>query len=41
MLEMEIPALGVNTIPANALAPKVVRASTGMVLAVYVYLTQA
>ena len=35
MLDMEyFPALGVNTIPADALAPKVTRASAGMVLAV-------
>ena len=29
-----IPALGVNTMPADALAPKVTSASAGMVLAV-------
>ena len=29
-----IPALGINTMPADALAPKVARASAGMVLAV-------
>ena len=28
-----IPAFGVNTMPANALAPKVASASAGMVLA--------
>ena len=31
---MNIPALGVNTMPADALAPKVASASAGMVLAV-------
>ena len=30
---LSIPALGVNTIPADAQAPKVARASAGMVLA--------
>ena len=30
-----IPALGVNTMPADALAPKVDRAPAGMVLSVY------
>ena len=33
MLE-NIPALGVNTMPADALAPKVTSASVGMVLPV-------
>ena len=32
MLEMEYSGLGVNTMPADALAPKVSRASAGMVL---------
>ena len=31
----DIPALGANTMPAEALAPKVARSSAGMVLAVY------
>ena len=35
MLERNIPALGVNTLPADALAPKVTRASVGMVFAVF------
>ena len=34
MLEMDIPILGVSTMSADALAPKVARASAGMVLAV-------
>ena len=34
MLETEYMALGINTIPADALTPKVARASAGMVLAV-------
>ena len=34
MLEMNILALGVNSMPADALAPKVARVSAGMVLAV-------
>ena len=34
MLEKEIPALGVNTMSADALAPEVTIASAGMVLAV-------
>ena len=34
MLETEYSGLGVNTMPADALAPKVARASTGMLLAV-------
>ena len=34
MLETEFPALGVNTMPADALAPKVASASEGMVMAV-------
>ena len=33
MLEMNILALGVHTMPADALAPKVARASAGIVLA--------
>ena len=35
MLGRNIPVLGVNTMPADALAPKVARASAAMVLAVY------
>ena len=35
MLEMEYPGFGVNTMPADALAPKVTRASVGMSLAVW------
>ena len=34
MQEMKHLALGMNTMPADALAPKVARASAGMVLAV-------
>ena len=34
MLEKEYSALEVNILPADALAPKVARASAGMVLAV-------
>ena len=34
MLETEYSSLGVNTMPADALAPKVARASAGKVLAV-------
>ena len=34
MLEAEYPGLGVNTMPADARAPSVTRASAGMVLAV-------
>ena len=34
MLEMEYSGFGVNTMPADALAPKVARASAGMVMAV-------
>ena len=34
MMETDIQVLGVNTMPADALAPKVARASAGMVLAV-------
>ena len=34
MLETDIPALGVKTMPVDALAPKVARAPAGMVLAV-------
>ena len=34
MLEINILALGVNTMPADALAPKVARAFADMVLAV-------
>ena len=34
MLETECSDFGVNTIPADALAPKVARASAGVVLAV-------
>ena len=33
MLRRNIPAMGGNTMPADALAPKVARASAGMVLA--------
>ena len=33
MLRRNIPAMGGNTMPADALAPKVPRASAGMVLA--------
>ena len=35
MLEMEYSSFGVNTMPADALAPKLARASAAMVLAVY------
>ena len=34
LMMLDIPALGANTMPADALAPKVARASAGMVLAV-------
>ena len=34
MLETEYSGLGVNTIPADALAPKVAGPSAGMILAV-------
>ena len=34
MLETEYSGVGVNTMPADALAPKVARASAHMVLAV-------
>ena len=34
MLDTSILALGINTIPADALAPKVANASAGMVSAV-------
>ena len=34
MVDTEFPALGANTMPADALAPKVARASPGMLLAV-------
>ena len=34
MLETEYPVLEINTMSADALAPKVARASAGMVLAV-------
>ena len=34
ILEMEYSGFGVNTMPADALAPKLARASAGMVLAV-------
>ena len=34
MFEMEYSGFEVNTMPADALAPEVTRASTGMVLAV-------
>ena len=34
MLEMGYSDFGVNTMPTDALAPKVTRASAGMVLAV-------
>ena len=34
MLEMEYSSFGMNTMPTEALAPKVTRASAGMVLAV-------
>ena len=34
MLETEYSSFGVNTMPADAPAPKVTRASAGMVLAV-------
>ena len=35
MLETKYSSFGVNTMPADALAPKVARASAGMVLLVY------
>ena len=35
LLMLEIPAMGISTMPADALAPKVARASAGMVLAVW------
>ena len=34
MLEMEYSGFGVNTIPGDAIAPEVARASAGMVLTV-------
>ena len=34
MMEMEYSGFGVNTMPADALAPRVARGSVGMVLAV-------
>ena len=34
MLEMEYSVYGINTMPADALAPKVDRAAAGMILAV-------
>ena len=34
MLETEYYGFGVNTLPTDALAPKVNKASTGMILAV-------
>ena len=33
MLETEYLGLGINTVPVDALAPKVTKASAGMVLA--------
>ena len=35
MLETEYTGFGVNTIPAGALAPKVISASTSMLLAAW------